>query len=84
MTGLSIGTQISAVIFVVLLMRKRFLMTSPYFYIALALTLTTITRIDNFLEVIPDIIRTAMLLVASVGMCIGFGKMWFAIKDIKR
>ena len=80
LVGLAIGCQIVAIGYVIRIALKRFTPTLPYILIAVALTSTTITRIDNFMQILNIEQRTILLTLSSVFLMIAFIKIYSLLK----
>jgi len=80
LVGLAIGCQIVAISYVIRIAKKRLTPTFPYTLIAVALTSTTITRIDNFIQILNMDQRTILHTLSSVFLMIAFMKIYSLLK----
>jgi len=80
LVGLAIGCQIVAISYVIRIAKKRFTPTFPYILIAVALMSTTITRIDNFIQILNIEQRTILHTLSSVFLMIAFIKIYSLLK----
>lgn len=74
--GLSLGFQVTAIFFCIILARKKFLMTAPYVWIGIGLFATTLTRLDNFYHVLLLPQRNILFLINSLFILIGLAIFW--------